>query len=34
MLLEKFSPIEEFIENWDQSEGYRGECERVIRILS
>lgn len=33
-LLEKFSPVEEFIENWDQTEGYRGECERMIRILS
>jgi hypothetical protein len=33
-LLEKFSPVEEFIENWDQSEGNRGECERMISILS
>ena len=31
---EKFSHVEEFIENLDQSEGYRVECERMIKKLS
>ena len=32
-LLELYSPIEEFTEDWDENEGYVGKCTREIRTI-
>ena len=33
-LIDRFQPTDSFLEEWNEAEGYRGECERVIRTLS
>lgn len=32
-LIDSFQSIDEFREDWDESEGYRGECTRNIEII-
>ena len=33
-LLKTYQSTDEFLEEWEENEGYRGECDRVIRTLS
>ena len=33
-LLKTYQPTDVFLEEWEENEEYRGECDRVIRTLS